>query len=267
MSGATRSTAPAPAGDPIAAASLPEARKVVGWGLAFWGVGQLAMAVFWRNATALVAVQAALAEWGAGRIGIAWSDPLADVPTWRQIGRRAGLGAALGASAAGVAIAVAFLTRTAAWAAPRPVASALAVSFVIAVLTAIRDELLLRGVVLRATRGLLPWWAALAACGAAAAAARWGLEGAVTLALAVEALRGVALAGVWVRDRGAWMAVAANTAWTWGLGGLVHGGLLDLRFATEADAGVPALVAAAGAGLAALAATATTAARVFAART
>jgi hypothetical protein len=244
---------PAPAGDSIAATTLPEAGKVVGWGLAFWGVGQLAVAVFSHNATALVAVQAALAEWGAGRIGIAWSDPTAEMPTWRQIGRRAGTGAALGAGAAGIAVGIALATRAAAWAAPHPAVSMLAVSFVVAALSAVRDELLLRGVVLRATRGLLPGWAALASCGAAAAAARWGLEGAVSLALAVEALRGVALAGVWVRDRGAWMAVAANTAWTWGLGGLVHGGLVDLRVAgvAGADAGVPALAAAAVAAAAA----------------
>jgi len=247
VSGKARSAVPAPAADPVAAATLPEARRVVGWGLAFWGVGQLAMAVFSHNATALVAVQAALAEWGAGRIGISWSDPMAEMPTWRQIGRRAGTGAAMGLAAAGVAVAIAFATRAVAWAAPHPAVSVVAVSFVVAALSAVRDELLLRGVVLRATRGLLPWWAALASCGAAAAAARWGLEGAVTMALAVEALRGVALACVWVRDRGAWMAVAANTAWTWGLGGLVHGGLVDLRFAGEAEAGagIAALVAAA----------------------
>ena len=50
------------------------------------------------------------------------------------------------------------------------------------------------------------------------------------------------LAAVWVRDRGAWMAVGANAAWSWATGSVVHGGLLDVRFATEIDAGIPALV-------------------------
>jgi hypothetical protein len=37
------------------------------------------------------------------------------------------------------------------------------------------------------------------------------------------------------------MAVGASAAWAWSLQSIVHGGLLDLRFATEADAGVPAV--------------------------
>ena len=54
---------------------------------------QFAATVFARNATATVAVQAALAEWGAGRMAIAWSDPLAPIPSWqrdRQARRRRG---------------------------------------------------------------------------------------------------------------------------------------------------------------------------------
>jgi hypothetical protein len=109
----------------------------------------------------------------------------------------------------------------------------------------VRDELFLRGIVLRATRGLLPAWAALAACSAAAAAGRFGAEGVLGLSLIVEALRGLALASLWIRDRGAWMAVGAGAAWTWTLQSVVRGSLLDVRFASEPDAGVPALITAA----------------------
>ena len=107
------------------------------------------------------------------------------------------------------------------------------VGLVIAALCAVRDEILLRGVVLGATR-LLPAPAALLACGVAAAAARLGIDGVFTSALAPEALRGVALGALWVRDRGAWMAWAANTAWTWTTGPVFGGGLLDVRFASRA---------------------------------
>lgn len=238
--------------DPIAASTLRESRRVVGWGLAFWGAAQLATTVFAQNATALVAIQAALAEWGAGRIGIAWSDPAGPMPTANSIGRRAALGTAMGLGAAALVTVVALATGVAAMAAARPTVGLLAVGLVVALLEAVRDELFLRGVVLRATRGLWPTWAALAACAAAAAAARFGLEGTPGLALLVEALRGVALGAIWVKDRGAWTAVAANAAWTWGLGSVVRGGLLDVRFATAADAGLPALVVlAAGAAAAA----------------
>lgn len=238
--------------DPAAAATVRDAGRVVGWGLGLWGVAQLAMAVLSRNATAMVAVQAVVAEWGAGRLGIAWSDPLGPMPTWRDLSRRAGLGLAAGGAAAALAIALALATGGAALAKTVPAPGLLAVGLVVAVLSAVRDELLLRGVVLRATRGLLPGWAALLACGAAAAAARFGRDGVLGPALAVEALKGVALGAVWVRDRGAWAAVGANAAWSWGLGAIVRGGLLDVRFATESDAGVPALAAAAVAAAAAV---------------
>ena len=237
--------------DPIAAPTLREAGRVAGWGLAFWGAIQLASAVFTKNATALVAVQAALAEWGAGRVGIAWSDPLGAAPSWPVLGRRAGTGVALGGSAAALVVTVALITHAAAMATSHAAVSALLVGLVVATLAAVRDELLLRGVVLRVTRGLWPTWGALAACGAAAAAARFGVDGVLSLALLVEALRGVALGALWVKDRGAWMAVGANAAWTWGLGSVVRGGLLDVRFSTEADAGVPALVVLAAAAVAA----------------
>jgi hypothetical protein len=237
--------------DPLAAPTVREAARVAGWGLAFWGAVQLAGAVFTQNATALVAVQAALAEWGAGRVGITWSDPLGAVPSWAVLGRRAGIGVALGGAAATLVVAVSLVTHAAAMASSHAAVSALLVGLVIATLSAVRDELLLRGVVLRVTRGLWPTWGALAACGAAAAAARFGVDGVLSLALLVEALRGVALGTLWVKDRGAWMAVGANAAWTWGLGSVVRGALLDVRFATEADASVPALVVVAAAAVAA----------------
>jgi hypothetical protein len=239
--------------DPAAAATVRDAGRVVGWGLALWGAVQLAMAVLSRSATATVAVQAVIAEWGAGRLGITWSDPLAPMPTADALARRTAIGAVAGAAAAGLVAAIALATGGAATAGGAPVPTTLAVGLVVAVLTAVRDELLLRGVVLRATRGLVPTWAALLACAGAAAAARYGRDGVVGLALAVEALRGVALGAVWVRDRGAWMAVGANAVWGWTLFSVLHGGLVDVRFATEADAGLPAILAAAVAAVAALA--------------
>jgi hypothetical protein len=70
-------------------------------------------------------------------------------------------------------------------------------------------------------------------------------------AIATEALRGLALASLWVRDRGAWMPVAANTAWTWCLDSLTHGDLVDMRFAGEPGASLQAIavLAACNAGL------------------
>src|SRR5271165_4247611 len=219
-----------PTHDPTAAPTLPDAAKVVGWGLVFWTGVQIAATVFTRNATATVAVQAALAEWGAGRMTIAWSDPLAPIATARDIWRRAGIGTALGMGTAAIAIAAAVVTHGAAVAERSFTPGLLGIGLLVAALTAVRDELLVRGVVLRATRGLIPWWASLAATGACAAAARYGLEGMVGMGLALEGLRGAALGALWMRDRGAWMAVAANAGWMWMLGSVAHGGVVDVRF-------------------------------------
>jgi hypothetical protein len=240
-----------PLPDPTASPTPREASKVAGLGLAVWGAVQLAVAVFSRNATALVIVQAVVAEWGAGRMGIAWSDPLGDVPRWKALARRAALGIALGATAGTVTVVVALSIGAAVRAKGAPTVGLLAVGLVVAVLSAVRDELLLRGVVLKVTRGLLPAWAALLACGGAAVAARFGAESAVAPALLIEGLRGVALGAIWIRDRGAWTAVAASAAWSWTLGSVVRGGLVDVRFATEVGAGLPALVTVALAAVAA----------------
>ncbi|HEX8795598.1 MAG TPA: CPBP family glutamic-type intramembrane protease [Polyangiaceae bacterium] len=209
---------------------MRDAAKVVGWGLVFWAGVQLASLIFAKNATAAVAVQAALAEWGAGRLAIAWSDPRVPAPSWGAIGARSGKGAAVGIVAAALVVGVSIAVHKATLVSSPPSLGLLAVGLVVAVLTAVRDELLLRGLVLQVTRGSLPTWAALLVCGAAAAAARFGVEGALGLVLAGEAIKGIVLGGIWVKDRGAWMAVAANTAWTWTIGSVVGGGLLDVRF-------------------------------------
>jgi membrane protease YdiL (CAAX protease family) len=212
------------------APGVRDSARVVGWGLVFWAGAQVAAAVFSRNATAAVAVQAALAEWGSGIIGIPWSDPRAPLPSWNAISARAGRGAAVGVGAAALVVGVALLAHAANIVNSPPSVGMLAVGLVVSLLGAVRDELLLRGVVLRATRELLPTWAALVVCGAAAAAARFGVEGAAGLVLAGEVVKGVVLGAIWVKDRGAWTAVAANTAWTWTIGSVVGGGLLDVRF-------------------------------------
>jgi hypothetical protein len=241
-----------PSTDVEAPPSLGDSAKVVAWGLVFWGGVQVAAAGLERNAIAMVLVQAALAEWGAGRMGIAWSDPRLDPHSWERIARRVGIGAALGAGCAVLAGALAIGLRQASVEAGEPAAGPLLVGLCVAAMGAVRDELLLRGVVLRATR-LLPTGATLIACGLAAAAARLGMDGAITPALLSEALRGTTLGAIWIGDRGAWMACAASAAWTWTMGPVFGGNLLDVRFVTEAGTGTAAIaVLAVAAGLACL---------------
>jgi hypothetical protein len=245
----TPQRSPIQALDPTAPTTIAGAARVAGWGLLFWGAVQLAAVVLERQAAALALVQAGLAEWGAGRMGIAWSDPLAPMPTSGAIARRAARGAALGSAAAAVVILIALATRGAAMVPNAPSVGLLGIGLFASTLGAVRDELLLRGVVLRMTRGLLPTWVSLVACGAAAAAARFGVDGLLTASVAAEALRGIALGALWVHDRGAWMACAANASWMWTLGSIAHGGLVDVRFATEPDGGTSGVVVLAAAAI------------------
>jgi hypothetical protein len=229
--------------DPTAPRTLSGAARVAVAGLVFWAAAQLAGLLLERRWAALAIVQAALAEWGAGRVGITWSDPLAPLPSTRAVAKRAVRGAALGMAAATAAVISALATHTASMVPSMPSAGLLAVGLFAASLSAVRDELLLRGVVLRTTRGLLPTWAALLACGAAAAAARVGVEDGLTPVVIVGvALRGIALAGIWVRDRGVWAAWAANTAWIWTFDSLAHGGLVDVTLGAPPD-GAPTSIA------------------------
>ncbi len=233
--------------DAMGAPTLRDAAKVAGWGLLFWAAAQYAGNALERSAIAALAVQALLAEWGAGRMGVSWSDPLAPAPGGAQIARRAGAGAALGAAVAALAVGATLIARQATLVEATFGGGLLGVGLVAALLTAARDELLLRGTVLRATRNLLPWWVSVLGAGLASAAVRYGVEGAhagapLALAVLLEGLRGASLASLWLRDRGAWMAVGASAAWTWVTGSVVRGGLLDVRSVTEGDASVPAVL-------------------------
>jgi hypothetical protein len=174
-------------------------------------------------------------------MGIAWSDPLRPTPSGQAIRARIAYGLGIGFAVAAVVIGTALVTRAAAVERATPSVSPLVIGLIVGALAAVRDELLLRGFPLRATRSLVGTPAAIAVCGGAAAAARLGLDGVLTVGIVAEALRGIALGVLWVWDRGAWIPVAANVAWTWTTGPITHGGLFDLRFATEVDASAPAL--------------------------
>jgi hypothetical protein len=217
------------------------ARRVI-TGLLFWGGVQLVGNVFERSETVAVAVQAVVAEWGAGALGISWSDPQQPRPSWAQLRFRIGVGLLLGFAAASAAIGAMVLVSGSRLCRMGGEPGMLLLALVVAVLAAVRDELLLRGFVLTATRDLIGTAGAMGACGVAAAAARFGIDGVVTPALLADGLRGVALSTVWMRDRGAWAAVAANTAWTLTAGPLVHGALFDLSASTDVATSAPGLV-------------------------
>jgi membrane protease YdiL (CAAX protease family) len=183
---------------------------------------------------------------------VAWTDGDArGSAAW--IARRCALGAGLGGAVALAGAAAAILTGAARLTPGDPSASALILGLVVAVLAAVRDELLLRGVPLRAVRGRLPPGAVLLVAAAAAVAAHVGGEDMRAIPVVRDALSAVALAALWTQDRGAWMAVAAHSAWSWVDGPLTRGGAVDLRYAADPGEDVASLVVV---GIAAMAAAA-----------
>ena len=227
------------AGTRATRAPSESAASLVAWGLVFW-TGVLAVgSLLARSSTAAVALQAAAADWAAGRLGIVWSER--ETPT-SAVARRALFGASLGLATGAIGIAGAVLLHVATLRPEVPVVSTASLGLLVATLTATRDELFVRGLVLRATRGRLPAWAALIACGATSAAARAAVDPVTPAPIAAEALRGVALGALWLKGGGAWMPCAANAAWSWVTGSLTRGGLLDVAFAGEPTASWPVLV-------------------------
>lgn len=154
-----------------------------------------------QYAIAAAVVQMVIAEWGVGRLGVAWSDPLAPLPTSSRVALRALRGAGMGLTAAAIVLGVSLATGAAHLAPNTPSGIVAVVDFVIPAFLAARDELLLRGLVLR----VLPATAAvpikLGACALASVAVAWG-EGGATAPILVGALfGGLAYGALWLRDR------------------------------------------------------------------
>jgi hypothetical protein len=233
---------------------LRDATKVVGWGLVLCTGVALLGAFLAQKRAGTVAAQAVLAEWGVGRLAVAWSDPNGPLPTAASVMRRAGRGALMALGAAALVLGFALATGAVEPASNVPVWPDVIVGLLMAGLMAMRDELLLRGLVIRAFKNAVSAPVLLLICGAAAAAARYGLAtaganpdpSAAWEALA-SAVGAVAFAALWQKDRGAWLAWGAHTAWYWAMGPMIRGGWFDLRWRAGrwggGDAGVEASLA------------------------
>ncbi|MBX3187376.1 MAG: CPBP family intramembrane metalloprotease [Labilithrix sp.] len=218
-------------------AAAKDAQRVAFWGLALFGGARLLGVVLDALPLPSAVAQAVAAEWGAGRLGVAWSDPKEKAPTSREMAKRAGLGAAVGLVATGMV--VAFLASTRAIVLHRVTLAVepFAVALLTAGLYAMRDELLLHGIAMRALVSLdVPWLKALA-CGVTSAAAASGEPAAAPRAVVVTGLLGIVFGALWVRDRGAWAAWGAHTAWLFGTGALMQGGAFDAHVAMNAWGG------------------------------
>ncbi len=212
-------------------AAASSAWRIAFWGLAIYTGARFASLILETAALPSAVAQAVLAEWGVGRLGVAWSDPKQPAPSTGAIARRAGLGAAVGVVAAGVVVAFLATTRAVILDRVSPAMSPVVVALVTAGLLSMRDELLLHGLVLRALVTIESPIARVLACGVTSAAAAYGEVGAAPSAIAVAGLLGIVFGALWVRDRGAWAAWGAHTAWLFATSALMQGGLFEAHVA------------------------------------
>ncbi|MDB4995003.1 MAG: hypothetical protein JWM74_2435, partial [Myxococcaceae bacterium] len=202
----------------------------VAWGLLVYGAVQLIASQMARNATGAAAIEAVVAEFGAGRLGISWSDPEQPMPAGAAIAKRAARGAAIGLGVAAVLVLFTVVTRAASLGSSKGSVAQVVVGVLLVALYAVRDELLLRGLVLRAFKGTAPDVVLLGLCGLSGAASRWGMSATCTpLEAAAAGALAVVFAALWLADRGAWLAWGAHVGYGIVTGPLTRGGLVDLR--------------------------------------
>lgn len=214
--------------------AVKDAGRVALWGMGVW-LGVLFLGrVFEHRPAGALGVQFVLAEFGLGRLGVAWSDPSAAPPTSKEIASRGFRGASFGLGAAALVVLASLATGGAKQTPAAPSSLTLLFGLLVAAATAARDELLLRGFPLRVMARVRTAFgprgeaAALAVVVAVGAAAAFGAGGSPREAV-LGAIEAAALGALWMRDRGAWMAFGANAAFQYATKSLVKGGAVSLE--------------------------------------
>lgn len=214
---------------------------VIAWGLGLFFACRLLEIFLEAQATASAVGQAVLVEWGTSRLGVVWSDPKKVEPSVPELAKRAMSGTSAGLI---IALAVVAVLRATGAATIESVPNVAIPVFVIGLITAAlhawRDELLLHGVVLRATPDR-PDLFRIGACALTSGAAALGRTENPAFLLASVAL-GAIFGALWIRGPkgtggGAWLPVGANAAFQFALGTIFAGGVVQLRVADGRWAG------------------------------
>ncbi|AKV03217.1 hypothetical protein AKJ09_09880 [Labilithrix luteola] len=212
--------------------------RIAGWGVAINAAVRVVGMLLESRSLAASVAQAIVAEWGTGRLDVRWTAPDdMERTSGPLVARRIAIGAAFGAGA-GAMVAL-FLVSTRAVVLERAPAqiSMIATALLAAGLTSVRDELLLRGVVLRALAGTSSAVPKVIACGVIGAAAAIGEPGTALATVAVELILGLGFGALWIHDRGAWLAWGAHTSWLFVNALLLGGGMFEARVAATSWGG------------------------------
>ncbi len=210
------------------ASTRAAARVALFGGMLFFGVALLGALLANMPLAALVA-QAVAAEWGMGRLGLAWSDPLAREPTAKDIATRLGRGALLGMAPAAVILEWLHLTHTCDIAPSSFAWSSIGLGVMSATLTAVRDQILLVGLSRRVLVHVDHALPRMLAAGALFAARSYSSETATWPEVIASFCFGAFAAAIFQRDRSAYGAVGMNIGWLLATQTLFHGALLDVR--------------------------------------
>ncbi len=229
--------APSPrSSDPGAKAALPPERVAIGGLLLFFATQAVARILETRSMAA-TALPAVIAEWGARRLGVTWTDDDSIGLPHRSPARRIFVGATLGTMAIGVVAGFTVATGAAVLVRTSVTTSVLVMGLVTALLDAMREEMLFRGVVLRAVGTAPSPLFRVIATGVISAAAALGTPDATPERVAVGLVLGLFFGALWVRDRGAWMAWSAHAAWLFGQELLFEGSVFRAHLAPTRWAG------------------------------
>lgn len=197
-------------------------------GLLFFGISLLGAVLANMPLAALVS-QAVAAEWGMGKLGLAWSDPLAREPTATDIATRVGKGALLGIAPAALVLIWLYITHTCVIAPSSFAWSSVALGVLSATLTAVRDQILLVGLARRVLVHMDRALPRMLAAGALFAARSYSSETATMSEVVASFSFGAFGAAIFQRDRSAYGAVGMNFGWLFATDTLFHGALLDVR--------------------------------------
>lgn len=217
-------------------ASVKAAVRVGALGGVLYGAVSLLGAVLATMPLAALVAQTVATEWGMGKLGLAWSNPLEPERETKEIAARVAKGALIGMAPAAIVLEWLHLTHTCDIFPASFGVTSLLLGLLSAALGSVRDQILLVGLTRRVLAHADAAWPKVLAGGALFAARAYGAE-ATPFEIAATFALGALGAALWQRDRAAYAAVGMNLGWLFTTETLFHGTLLEVRTLPSALSG------------------------------
>lgn len=207
--------------------------KIALAGLFFHAAGLFTGALLSAYGLLATVLQAFLADYGLGRVGVRLRAPSDERPPLPLVGK----GALVGFSLTLATTIVLLVTKSGHFEAGGVVVATLATGLLSAGALAMWHELFFRGLVLRLTERVPSLAFRVAATGLASFAATLAVPEARPLEAVVEGLLGALLGCLWLEHRGGMVAVGAHAGWFFASRALFRGGVFELAGSSSALGG------------------------------